>query len=114
MSMQLSDACVRSGGFYDPREKVCKLGLNYVKELGDLTFEIKTPFGRFTVEGYSPRLGEGGILFPFNNCGLVVGHEEVSMSCFAPVSDAKFGAAFVTTFSGKLAVAPSGRSVIHT
>jgi len=113
MYMELRDACARSGGFYDPRTRTCKLGNNYVRDLGDLTFEVATPFGRFTVEGYTPRLGDGGILFPFNNCGLVVGREEVAISCFAPAPDVA-GASFVTTFSGRLATAPSGRSVIHT
>ena len=103
--MELSKACREAGGFYDPRTKTCKLGDNYVRELDPAHYEIVTPVGRFEINGYTPRRGQG-ILFPFNNCGIDVTRDGVSLACYAFTEDGKFGAAFENTFLGEIVLRP--------
>lgn len=101
VSVELSKACREAGGFYDPRTKTCKLGNNYIREVDPYHYEIVTPVGRFEVNGYRPRVGQG-VLFPFNNCGIDVTRAGVYLACYAWAEDGKLGAVFENTFSGEI------------
>lgn len=99
--MELANACKVAGGFYDPQTKSCRLGKAVIYDAStpeEIKFVIDTPKGRFEVSGYTPRARGGALFFPFNNCGLEVERDRLSMSCFAGTEDTKLGYTFIRTF----------------